>query len=89
MNSAQEQTLFGIAKGKLPDKKLIPVLEIKNGKVFFQGGLAESLYAGNELSNTTKTVVFKTQQRIDGMNKSEGDIIKGNEEDVKPGERQK
>jgi len=85
----QQQTLFGLAKGSLPDKSLIAVAGFDEGKVILQGGFALGLYKENELTkfNAAKDTLVKL--RIDtviSVNRSIATIIKGSEKDLKAGE---
>lgn len=84
----QQQTLFGIEKGTLPDKSLVAIRHFERDRVYLQGGFALGLYKENEL------VKFKDKDtlvklRIDsvlGVNQSYASIVKGNIKDLKPGD---
>ncbi len=84
----QQQTLFGLAKGTLPDKSLIAVAGTENGKVILQGGFALGLYKENELvkfSNKDTLVKLRIDSVI-SVNRSIASVIKGNIKDLKAGE---
>lgn len=84
----QQQTLFGIEKGTLPDKSLIAIRGFERDRVYLQGGFALGLYKENEL------VKFKDKDtlvklRIDsvlGVNQSYASVVKGNIKDLKAGD---
>ncbi|OSZ80602.1 hypothetical protein CAP36_04950 [Chitinophagaceae bacterium IBVUCB2] len=83
----QQQTLFGIEKGSLPDKSLIAISGFENGKVFLQGGFALGLNKENELVkfNGTDTLVKVEIDSVMGVNKSRARVVKGNIKDLKAG----
>jgi hypothetical protein len=84
----QQQTLFGITKGTLPDKSRIAIAGIDRNKVIVQGGFALGLYKENELAkmNGTDTVVKLRIDTVESVNRSIATVIKGNIKDLKPGE---
>jgi Caspase domain len=84
----QQQTLFGIAKGTLPDKSRIAVSGFDNGKVILQGGFALGLYKENELVkfNGTDTLVKLRVESVLSVNRSIASITKGTIKDLKAGE---
>ncbi|MEO7922559.1 MAG: caspase family protein [Chitinophagaceae bacterium] len=84
----QRQTLFGLAKGSLPDKSLIAVAGIDNNKVTLQGGFALGLYKENELTKFRgkDTVVKLRIDSVISVNRSIASVIKGSIKDLKPGE---
>lgn len=84
----EEQTLFGIKKGKLTDYSFVAVSGIRRTQVQLQAGFALGLLKENELAmiNDKKDTLFKL--RIDtviGINKSMASVIKGNIGEIKPG----
>lgn len=86
------QTLFGIGKGVLPDKMLIPVLSVKDNRVEMQAGYAQSVNKDNELTLYNKnatgakdTIVIKVDSVL-SITKSWASVIKGNISSVKPGQ---
>ncbi|MEO6612113.1 MAG: caspase family protein [Chitinophagaceae bacterium] len=88
-SSRQAQTLFGLAKGTLPDKSLIAVAGIENGKVTLQGGFALGLYKENELVKFGPKKDTLVKLRIDSVvsvNRSIASFVKGSAKDLKPGE---
>ncbi len=84
----QQQTLFGLAKGTLPDKSLIAVSLIENNKVTLQGGFALGLYKENELVKFKgkDTLVKLRIDTVMSVNRSIASVIKGSIKDLKPGE---
>ena len=84
----QQQTLFGLAKGSLPDKSLIAVSGIDNNKVTLQGGFALGLYKENELVKFkgTDTLVKLRIDTVMSVNRSVASVIKGSISDLKAGE---
>lgn len=84
----EQETLFGIKKGKLSDYSLVAVSGIINTQVQLQAGFALGLAKENELAmiNDKQDTIFKL--RIDtvlGVTKSLASVIKGNIGDIKPG----
>jgi len=83
----QNETLFGIKKGLLPDKILVPVLENKNSKITLQAGFALSLNKDNELIHVENNDTVKLRiDSIISINKSLASIIKGDAKNIKAGE---
>ena len=84
----QQQTLFGITKGILPDKSRIAVAGFDNGKVILQGGFALGLYKENELVKIKgkDTLVKIRIDTVVSVNRSLATIIKGTIKDIKAGE---
>ena len=84
----QQQTLFGLAKGTLPDKSLIAVSLIENNKVTLQGGFALGLYKENELVKFKgkDTLVKLRIDTVMSVNRSIASVIKGSIKDLKAGE---
>ncbi len=84
----KQQTLFGIAKGTLPDKSLVAVSGFENNKVILQGGFALGLYKENELCklNGRDTLVKLRIDSVVGVNRSVASFIKGTVKDLKAGE---
>ncbi|MBP6416823.1 MAG: caspase family protein [Chitinophagaceae bacterium] len=84
----QQQTLFGIEKGTIPDKSLVAVSGIDRNRVTLQGGFALGLYKENELVkfNGKDTLVKLVIDSVISVNKSTAIVIKGNIKDLKPGE---
>lgn len=77
-------TLFGLAKGTLPDKILIPAESVIGNKVKLEAGLVIGLNVENELTNVDGKTKIKVTAIL-GPNLSEGEIIEG-DKDIKPGE---
>lgn len=77
-------TLFGLAKGTLPDKILIPVDSVIGNKVKLEAGLVIGLNVENELTNVNGKTKIKVTAIL-GPNLSEGEIIEG-DKNIKPGE---
>lgn len=86
-SARQQQTLFGIEKGTLPDKSLIAISGFENGKVLLQGGFALGLNKENELVKFkgTDTLVKVEIDSVIGVNKSMGRVTKGDIKDLKAG----
>ncbi|MEO7394059.1 MAG: caspase family protein [Chitinophagaceae bacterium] len=84
----QQQTLFGITKGTLPDKSRLAVSGFDNGRVILQGGFALGLYKENELVKIRgkDTIVKLRVDTVLSVNRSMATIIKGTAKDVKAGE---
>ncbi|MEP6701065.1 MAG: caspase family protein [Bacteroidota bacterium] len=84
----QQQTLFGLAKGTIPDKSLIAVSGIENDKVTLQGGFALGLYKENELVKFKgkDTLVKLRIDSVVSVNRSIASVIKGSIKDLKAGE---
>jgi hypothetical protein len=87
-NERQQQTLFGIKKGKLTDFSFVAVTDVKENYVQLQAGFALGLYKENELAmfNEKKDTLFVLKiDTVLGVNKSRASVIKGNIKDIKPG----
>jgi hypothetical protein len=81
----QNQTLFGIAKGKLSDKIMVPVLAVEKDLIQIQGGFAESFLKGQQLTATADSTLVLQILSVDGISQSTAKIIKGNIKKIKPG----
>ncbi len=84
----QQETLFGIKKGKLSDYSFVAASGIIGKQVQLQAGFALGLAKENELSmfSDKQDTLFKL--RIDtvlGVTKSLASVIRGNIQDIKPG----
>jgi Caspase domain len=84
----EQETLFGIRKGKLIGYAFVAVSGIKGTQVRLQAGFALGLSKENELAmiNDKKDTLFKL--RIDtviGITKSLASVIKGDIREIKPG----
>lgn len=84
----EQETLFGIKKGRLTNYSFVAVSGITGTQVRLQAGFALGLLKENELAiiNDKKDTVFKL--RIDtvmGITKSLASVIKGNIREIKPG----
>jgi hypothetical protein len=77
-------TLFGLAKGTLTNKILIPVDSVIGNRVKIEGGLVIGLNVENELTNVNGTTKIKVTKVL-GPNLSEGEIIEG-DKNIKAGE---
>lgn len=84
----QEQTLFGIDKGTIPDKSLVAIRGIDGDRVILQGGFALGLYKENELVKfqNKDTLVKLRIDSVLGVNQSYATVIKGDIKNLKPGE---
>jgi len=84
----QQQTLFGLTKGSVPDKNRVAISGIDRDKVTLQGGFALGLYKDNELVKFkgTDTLVKVRIDTVTGINKSIATVIKGNSKDLQAGE---
>jgi Caspase domain len=86
----QEQTLFGITKGTLPDytQVAVTVTDTVENKVQLQGGYALGLYPQNELTlfgAGNDTIAKLRVDTITGINSCIASLVKGQIQDVKPG----
>lgn len=84
----QEQTLFGMQKGTMADRTLVPVTSVIENKVQLQGGFALGLYPQNELTlfnATGDTLVKVVIDTVTGINSSTASVLKGKIEDIQPG----
>lgn len=86
----QEQTLFGMSKGSLPDYTQVAVtgFDFEQTKINLQGGYALGLYPQNELTlfgANNDTLVKLRVDTITGINSCMASLIKGKMEDLKPG----
>lgn len=79
-----EGTLFGLAKGTLTNKILIPVDSVIGNRVKVEAGIVIGLHAGNELTKANGTTKIKITSIL-GPDLSEGEIIDG-DKNIKPGE---
>jgi hypothetical protein len=77
-------TLFGLAKGTLPDKILIPADSVTGNRVKIEAGLVIGLNVENELTNVNGNTKIKVTAVL-GPNLSECEIIEG-DKNIKPGE---
>jgi hypothetical protein len=84
----QQQTLFGLAKGTVPDKSLIAIRGIDRNRVYLQGGFALGLYKENELVKLKgkDTLVKLRIDSVLSVNQSYAAVIKGDIKDLKAGE---
>jgi hypothetical protein len=84
----QMQTLFGLAKGSVPDKASVAISGMRGDYVLLQGGFALGLYKDNELVkfNNKDTLVKVIIDTVLSVNRSIGRVIKGSADDLKPGE---
>ncbi|TDG37820.1 DUF4384 domain-containing protein [Pedobacter changchengzhani] len=82
----QNQTLFGIERGKLADKILIPVGSVDGTTVQLQGGFAEGLYKGHQLKGTNDTTLVLEVEKVDGIDQATAKLIKGSIKKVKVGQ---
>lgn len=88
MPERQRQTLFGLEKGSVPDRSLVPVIRVRDSKVELQGGIALSLNKGNELVkvyNGKDSVLLRIDSII-GINKSEASVLKGDIKNIQSGQ---
>ncbi len=84
----QQQTLFGLGKGSVPDKSRVAVSGFEYGDVLLQGGFALGLYKENELVkfNGTDTLVKLVIDTVYSVNRSLAKIVKGSSKDLEAGE---
>jgi len=80
-----DETIFGIDKAKLSDKKLYAVLEVKGNTIILQAGLAAGLNVGNELSSVNGESKIRITNLL-GISQSEAVVISGSPEKIKAGE---
>ena len=78
-------TLFGLAKGTLSNKTLIPLLSVNGNKVKMEAGFVIGLNVENELTSKVNGKTKIKITRILGPNLSEGEIIEG-PDTIKAGE---
>ncbi|RYY37267.1 MAG: hypothetical protein EOP46_03275 [Sphingobacteriaceae bacterium] len=81
----QNQTLFGLGKGKLSDKTLIPAKTVKKGQLEIAGGFAEGLYPEHELTMVGNPNVIVKVATVTGISSALCTVIKGNIANIKPG----
>ena len=84
----QQQTLFGLSRGSVPDKYRVAISGIQGDKVTLQGGFALGLYKENELVKFKgkDTLVKVRVDTVVGINKSIATVIKGSAKDLQAGE---
>ncbi len=80
-----DQTLFGIDKAKLSDKKLFSILDVKGNVIILQGGLAAGINVGNELTSVNGGTKIRVTGLL-GISQSEAIIVSGAAGNIKPGE---
>ena len=87
-SSRRQGTLFGIEKGTLPDKSLVPIRGIEADKIILQGGFALGLQVENELVKFRNgdTLAKLVIEEVNSINRSTARMIKGNIQDLKAGE---
>jgi len=83
----QQQTLFGIPNGILPDRYLVAIAGFDKGKVILQGGSAIGLNKRNELmrinsGDTIKLII----DSVTGINKSLASVQKGQIKEIHAGQ---
>lgn len=84
----QQETLFGIKKGKLTDWATISVSGVNGSQVELQGGFAIGLYKENTLARlggNNDTLFALRVDTVLGVDKSLASVIKGNSNEIKPG----
>jgi Caspase domain len=83
----QQQTLFGIEKGSMPDKSLVAVAGLTNNGVLLQGGFALGIYKDNELIKVHgKDTVLLVVDTVLGINRALSSVKKGDIHTIQPGE---
>lgn len=82
----QNQTLFGIERGKLADKILIPVGSVEGTTVKLQGGFAEGLYKDHQLKATNDTSLVLQVETVDGITQATAKVIRGSVKKIKVGQ---
>lgn len=79
-------TLFGLGRGILPDKALIPVISVGDSTVEFQGGFMAGLNVDNELAKSGDGSVRVKISAMIGANRCAGKLVAGQIENVHAGE---
>lgn len=79
-----EGTLFGLSKGTLTNKILIPVDSVIGNRVKVEGGMVIGLHEENELTKVNGNTKIKITNIL-GPDLSEGEITEG-DKNIKPGE---
>ncbi len=78
-------TLFGIGKGVLSDKVLVPVMGIDGTDITLQGGIISGLSVGNELKSADGTITLKVTD-MDGADKCIASVTSGDAGKIKGGD---
>jgi hypothetical protein len=84
----EQETLFGIKKGKLSDYTFVAVSGVAGTQVQLQAGFALGLLKENELAmlNDKKDTLYKLRiDTVTGINRSLASVIKGDIREIKPG----
>ncbi len=84
----QNQTLFGISKGTVPDKYRVAISGIERNRVTLQGGFALGLNKEHELVKFkgTDTLVKVRIDSVLSVNKSTAVVVTGDVKDLQAGE---
>ena len=86
----KKQNLFGIASNQLENKTVVALLSKSNEEIILQGGVAVGLREGTELKKNSSSIndleilVKVVEER--GLNKSLVEIVKGNRDEINPGD---
>jgi hypothetical protein len=75
-------TLFGLTKGKLPNKNFVSVIVDSADNILVQGGTLMGIYEGNELTSSDGKVDLKIVGVLGPMS-SKAELLKGKLVDVK------
>lgn len=84
----QQQTLFGLSKGTVPDKYRVAISGIERDRITLQGGFALGLNKEHELVKFkgNDTLVKVRIDTILSVNKSVAVVVKGDAKDLQAGE---
>jgi hypothetical protein len=84
----QQQTLFGLSKGTVPDKYKVAISGIDRERITLQGGFALGLNKEHELVKFkgTDTLVKVVIDSVIGVNRSTAVVVKGSAKDLQAGE---
>ena len=83
--SRRSSTLFGIEKGKLSNKTLIPVMGNDGDRLTLQAGTVNGLTVNNELKNSDGSITLKITKMY-GVNQCYATVTKGDIKNVKGGD---
>jgi uncharacterized caspase-like protein len=86
----KKQNLFGIDTDNLENKTVVAVLKKGDGEIIVQGGIAVGLREGTELAKIRNSpdepeILVKVSEER-GLNKCVVTIVKGDENNIKPGD---
>jgi Caspase domain/Domain of unknown function (DUF4384) len=78
-------TLFGMGKGIIPNKVLVPVMDIKDKTITLQGGIVSGLSVGNELKKFDDPTITLKVTRMDGADKCIANVTSGDVTKIQAG----